>query len=353
LKDAQTLNGKRRYQQALERAGLALQIAPDFGEAQVLKQQIEQRLGARASKLAQLLGTARQAIAEQRFTPPAKNDADTALRSVLKIDAGNTVARQLLAELPQRIVTAAASLARDDANAAVVMVASARKVFPQNAALTGLAARLQKQLAAEKIAARDRAAQQRIEDVLSNASQTTAQLHAGVKDLQVLLADQPGARETQGLRSRLIGAIGSRIKAATAHDEFDALADLLKRESGTLSADASYAPLVSGLPALRTTLLKVEQARAAAERGQLVLNAYPWGRVESVLDANRKPVALPADRTTPLILTLPAGSYVVSFRHPKVGKAIRLIAKVKARERTITSAAFSTITAKDYFARAQ
>jgi serine/threonine-protein kinase PpkA len=94
------------------------------------------------------------------------------------------------------------------------------------------------------------------------------------------------------------------------------------------------------------------QAGSDAQRGELVLNALPWGTVESVLDANRQPVALPADASTPLILSLPTGSYVITFHHPQAAKTMQVIAKVEAKKRASADAAFPTITSQEYFSRA-
>src|SRR5690606_36699470 len=69
-------------------------------------------------------------------------------------------------------------------------------------------------------------------------------------------------------------------------------------------------------------LSKEHEAELAAQTGSLVINALPWGTVDQVLDASRKPVSLPADRTTPLTLTLPAGSYYVTLSHPNSAKTV-------------------------------
>ena len=134
--------------------------------------------------------------------------------------------------------------------------------------------------------------------------------------------------------------------------DFDAVAAFVKDQAKALGGDPGYAALVASLPDLRAKVAEAEKARLEAERGELVLNAYPWGNVESVQDANRQPVALPADASTPLVLTLPAGSYRITFRHPQAAKPIQVIAKVEARKRVSASAAFPTITAKEYFSRA-
>jgi serine/threonine protein kinase len=94
-----------------------------------------------------------------------------------------------------------------------------------------------------------------------------------------------------------------------------------------------------------------EQA-ADVSRGELVLNASPWATIESVLDANRRPVALPADASTPLVLSVPAGSYVITFRHPRAAKSVQVIAKVEAKKRVSADATFPTITSQEYFSRA-
>ena len=352
LADARKLDGSGQSPRALERVGLALKVAPGLRDAQALKDQIEQRLGARATKLAQTLNAARQAIAEQRFVPPATDDAYAALGNVLALDPGNADAKQLLAELPKRIADAATVRAQTDAGAAAAMVDAARRVFVQNAALDALSTKLQGQLAVEKAAAQAQAARDRVAKILALPAPTIEQLRAGAKELGELLAADAGDKDTLALRTRLVDAIGSDLAAAPAVTQFDALAALLKEQEKPLGGDSAYTTLAGTLPALRAKVVQAEQARAEAERGTLVLNAYPWGKVESVLDASRQPVPLPADSTTPLVLTLPAGSYVITFRHPQASKPAQVIAKVEAQKRATANAAFTTISAQEYFSRA-
>ena len=352
LADARKLDSGGQSPHALERLGLALMVAPGLSDAQALKAQIEQRLGARATKLAQTLSSAKQAIAEQRFVPPAADDAYAALGNVLAMDPGNADAKQLLAALPKRIVDAATLRAQTDAGAAAAMVDAARRVFVQDAALTALSTKLQTQLVAEKSAAQAQATRDRIAKTLMVPAPTIEQLRAGAKDLGDLLAANAGDKEALTLRMRLIDAIGSDLQAAAGVVQFDALAALLTELEKPLSGDRAYTALTGTLPALRAKVGHAEQARAEAERGTLVLNAYPWGKVESVLDANRQAVPLPADTTTPLVLTLPAGSYVITFSHPQVSKSTQRIAKVEAQKRATANAAFTTLSAQEYFSRA-
>lgn len=352
LADARKLDGSGQSPHALERLGLALRVAPGLSDAQALKAQIEQRLGARATKLAQTLSAARQAIAEQRFVPPATDDAYAALGNVLTLDPGNADAKQLLAALPKRIVEAATARAQSDAGAAAAMVDAARKVFVQDAALDALSTKLQTQLVAEKSAAQAQATRDRIAKILMMPTPALEQLRAGAKDLGDLLAINGGDREALALRTRLIDAIGGALQAAPGVAQFDAFAALLKEQEKPLGGDHAYAVLVGKVTGMRAKVADAETARVEAERGTLVLNAYPWGKVESVLDANRQPVALPTDATTPLVLTLPAGSYVITFSHPQTRKAAQVFAKVEAKKRATANAAFTSISAQEYFSRA-
>ena len=162
----------------------------------------------------------------------------------------------------------------------------------------------------------------------------------------------PADKEALQLRKRWIDVVDGELQATDSAAQFDALATTLAEQKKNLGADPGFDKLVQSLPTLRAKVAAAEQAKLEAQRGELVLNAYPWGKVESVLDANRQPVQLPADATTPFALKLPAGSYVITFRHPDAAKPAQVIAKVEAQKRSTANAAFTTISAQEYFSRA-
>jgi serine/threonine-protein kinase PpkA len=352
LAEARRFDSIGQASRALDRLDLALKATPDLVDAQALQSQIQQRLGERASKIAQTLSAARQAIAEQRFVPPAKDDAFAALQSVLQQDATNADAKQLLAELPSRVVEAAQARAPNDAGAAIAMVDASRKVFPQDAALTALSTKLQMQLTAEKANAQAQEARGRIEKILAATDLSLDQLRSAARDMSELLASDPQNKATLALREHFADELRDELQSANDTARFDERAVFVKEQSKLFGGEPRYDELVVSLPALRTKIADAEKARIEAERGELVLNAYPWGNVDSIVDANRQKVALPAEASTPLVLTLPAGSYVITFKHPKATKPVQVIAKVEARKRVTANAAFPTISSKEYFSRA-
>ena len=352
LAEARRFDAAGQAPRALDRVGLALKAAPDLADAQTLKSQIEQRLGERASKIAQTLSAARQAIAEQRFVAPAKDDAYNALQSVLQQDPSNTDAKQLLGELPKRVLDAAEQRAQTDVGAAVAMVDASRKVFPSDAALNTLSGKLQAQINSERAAAQAQQTRERIEKTLASSAPSADQLRAAAAALGELLAAEPANKDNVALRARFVEALRDQLESANSATAFDATAALAKDQNKLLASETTYQTLIASLPALRTKVAEAEKARLEAERGELVLNAYPWGNVESVVDSNRQQIALPPEASTPLVLNVPAGSYVITFRHPKAAKPVQVIAKVEAKKRATANAAFPTISSKEYFTRA-
>jgi hypothetical protein len=55
---------------------------------------------------------------------------------------------------------------------------------------------------------------------------------------------------------------------------------------------------------------------ASASAGTVVVLATPWGELASLHAADGHELPLPTQRETPLVITLPAGHYVATLRHP-------------------------------------
>ena len=58
------------------------------------------------------------------------------------------------------------------------------------------------------------------------------------------------------------------------------------------------------------------QPPAPPAHGKAILDARPWGIVERIVGSDGKEIELAADRETPLLLDLPAGSFRVVMSHP-------------------------------------
>lgn len=340
-------------QRALERAELALRVEPGRTDATALKTDIEQRLGQRLADIGRALSAAKQALAEERFFAPPDDNARAALDQVLKLDPGNAEARTLATELPRRVATAiTARVDARDTTGALSLAQAAQAAFPADAALKELVARVDAQVQREKVQADAAAARERTAVAIAMTPSTPETLTNAANLLGSVLATDARNADALGLRKRLAETFAAALRGATTLPAFDALAALAQKQETLLGAEPEFAAARRETAALRGKLADAEAARIAAEQGELVLNAQPWAKVESVLDGNRKAVALPPDASTPFALKLPAGSYVITFRHPQAAKPVTVIAKVEAQRRASANAAFPTISAEDYFSRA-
>lgn len=72
---------------------------------------------------------------------------------------------------------------------------------------------------------------------------------------------------------------------------------------------------------------------APVEKGQLLINALPWGEVTSVKDGDGAE-QLATNAVTPVVLTLPAGSYRVRLANPNSNRSVVLDATVSANALT-------------------
>lgn len=340
-------------QRALERAELALRADPSRADAAALKNEIEQRLGQRLADIGRALSQAKQAIAEQRYLAPAGNNAREALDNVIRLDAQNAEARQLLAELPRRVAEGIEARATANETAAALELArSGTTAFPADATLKGLLARVQTQAQAEQREADTKATRERIANAIGATPVRIDSLNLAATALAPLLAADPRDAEALALRSRLAETVAAAQRASTSLTDFDALAGFARSNEKLLAGEPAAVTLLRDAPALRRALEQVEQERLAALQGELVLNAQPWAQVESIVDGNRKAVGLPSEKSTPFALKLPAGNYAITFRHPQASKPVTVIAKVEAQRRAVANAAFPTISAEDYFSRA-
>lgn len=337
---------------ALALYGQALQAQPKNADYVAARQALESRLGEREARIARSLAAARDAIAQRRFLEPDGDNARSHLEAVLAIDAGNAEARRLLAELPQLILDSAAGLAGEQRlDAALALLQGAVRQYPDNATLALRASELQRE--------RDRAAaasvrEQRLAEVreLLAQRQLNADTARGISAaLRRLLQADPKDREALEYRETFVQGIARVIDGARSADTIEQLQPIVAQVRAQLGSTADVALLDNDLAAAMRRIEAADRERLAASSGTLVLNAQPWALVESVVDqASGRTVALPDDASTPLRLSLPAGTYRIAFRHPSAPDPVLLVATVAARQSASTAARFPTLTA-DRFLR--
>ena len=340
-------------EKALTDANAALAVQPAFAEAATLKRTAEGRLDASRAKVLETLDAARQALAEQRFLPPAQPNARALVEQVLGLDPQNAEAQSLLAELPRRIVAASRARAQSgDIEGALALANEARKVYLGDTELAALADSLAKQLV-EAQAQRKRAEQlERIAQLTDARPLKPANVGNAAKGIAALLAADARDVDAATARQKLFASLTEALTAAQSPADTENIEAALQQAQQSFPNDPASTQLAAALTSTRARLVAEEQARLAALSGDLVLNAYPWATVVSVVDAQGKAQKLPADATTPLTLSVPQGVYKVTFRHPQAGGASET-ARVQAKKSVLATTSFAgRVTAKGYLQRA-
>jgi tetratricopeptide (TPR) repeat protein len=351
LSDGKDAQGRGEFERALGFAEMALRIDPNMEGAQTLLAATRNELGAKRAAFASRLNLARQAIASGTLFPPAKDNAKDVLESLLESDPGNREARELLDALPRSAFTAAtADLERGDLDSASATINAALERYPQDPDLAGLKTRVAAANAARASENLLRDREQRVADLLSKRPLSSTAVASIVADLEVL--DDNG-RDVGPLRKRLVDALAADVGDASNVGAIDAVLAATRSARSGLGSLPALAAIEQDAGRRRNTLEQQRRAEADAQKGELVINALPWGNVEEVLNAAREPISLPQDRSTPLRLNVPAGSYYVTVRHPEVGKSVSVFARVKAHDRSEATASFPTLSADAYLRHAK
>ncbi len=330
----------------------ALRAQPGSTQAATAKTALQQRMGEREKNIAEALGKARDALNEHHYLSPRGNNAFELLGNVLKLDPANADARRLLDGLPELVRNDAAVLGKDaQYDKALALLSDASTRYPNDTRF----ATQTRELQAERNKAQ-RADQRKLllEDLqaLVATNQFSAESARAVSGkVTELLRLDPTDKDALQHQQRYLDGFSAAIASA---EDLPKLAKLKPALEAIRSnfGNAAPASLASVFTSAEQTLERKEAERIAAISGWLVLNAQPWANVESVVnETSNETIALPAERATPLRLSLPAGTYQVRFRHP-TAKAKVLPVTVEARKTQTANATFSHVGTSDFLKRA-
>ncbi|MFN9737099.1 MAG: protein kinase domain-containing protein [Pseudomonadota bacterium] len=354
LQRGQASLGAGRAEAALSDANAALSVQPGLAAAQDLKRRIEGQLSADRARVLEGLAAAQQALAEGRYLVPAERSARALLEGVRRLDPGNAEAAAMLAGLPQRIAESiAARVAAGDLSGAESLLAEAQRAYPGNAAIAAVAGPVAAGAADARARAQRNQEFARITQLIAARPLRPEATGDAARAIARLLQANPRDLDAATQRQRLVSALAEAVAGADSAAEIDAVARALAPAREALVTDPALARVGADLDAARVRVAEAEQARLGASRGVLVIDAAPWATVQSVVDAQRRPVALPADATTPIRLELPAGAYTITFAHPGARRPVVQVAQVQAQRSATALASFAgSISAQEYLRRA-
>ncbi|HPG95634.1 MAG TPA: hypothetical protein PLR28_13855, partial [Dokdonella sp.] len=227
---------------------------------------------------------------------------------------------------------------------------AAASAYPSDAKITALINDVRKREAEARTRLALDASEKRIVALLQKRPLVVGDATSIANEIETLRGANPetAIRFEKQLAEVLAGDVGNAAKLEAGSASLAAI----KAAAGVLRANTSLAAIATNAESRIAELQKQRDTELAAQNGELVINALPWGIVDRVLDASRKPVDLPTERTTPIKLTLPAGSYYVTLRHPNSNKTVSAFARVAAGQRSQASGSFPTLSAEEYLKHA-
>ncbi len=351
LADAKSAQSRSDLATALDRAELALRVDPELSAAASIRDSAQQALGSKRAAIASKLNLARSSIASGRLLPPVKDNARDVLDELLQLDPENADALKLREALPRVVADALRGAAeRDELDVAIPLAAAAASAYPDDPRIAEQITEVRKRQTVQKAESDRRATEQQLAELMQKRPLVGADAKAAVDALLVLRA--AGSEQIEPFQQQLADTFADDMRSATSLDAGNASLAAIQMATSALGNLKALNATEASAKARIVVLQKQRESELAAQNGTLVINALPWGLVDRVLDASRKSVDLPEERTTPLTLTLPAGSYYVTLRHPNSGKTVSAFARVSAGKSSETSGSFPTLSTEEYLKHA-
>lgn len=158
----------------------------------------------------------------------------------------------------------------------------------------------------------------------SHMSGGIAPLKKALEQTRNLLQQPAGNIYSSELEGLLLPQVQREVQRQIAAGQPDAATALIQTTQRTFPNAAT----IKQLQALVADATAVAAPKSPVALGLMTIDAVPWAEVRSITDDNGKSWPLPQDRSTPLRMELPIGTYRVSLKHPK-SNAITLTTRVQ------------------------
>ena len=185
------------------------------------------------------------------------------------------------------------------------------EILPQDPSLSALVATLQVSVNGARLRG---AVDKWRATALTDAALDSTRLARLIADLgEIAKLGQP-PQEHQKLRELLANAVTIDARQSVKKGDFDTALRLLGQARAGLGNIQVLVDTQKEISQQREDAGATQRAdEERARQGQLAISAAPWARVEGIAGEDGKPISLPADASTPLLLTLPEGRYRVTL----------------------------------------
>ncbi len=339
------------YRKAANFADSGLMAAPDNPELLKIQQESFSKLGARDREIQSKLQQAQRLVVSGKFLPPGES-AWGLFKEVEDMDPGNAQAARGIAGLPDQVFEEANQQQRlGNLRGARDLLKIAQTSFPDQQRFADLKVSMDRAIAQQQ-------KEQRLQNLLDASAKLVASrpmtldvIDQSAKALKDLNKEFPGNLTAARQVTELITAISSGAREVSVGGNEDAGFVLLNLGLKYFADNQQLLATRKDLKKTRQDRLAEKARQRAALMGQLAIDAVPWGEVTEIRDSAGKPVqGLPTSRSTPLLVSLEAGSYTVSIKNSS-GSPKELSVNVIAQQVVPAVAKFNSLTADEYFKR--
>ena len=339
------------FGEALKLADNGLLAVPDNAELLAIQAQSTGQLSAREQEIQSRLQSAQRLVLSGKFLPPGENALDV-FNSVEELDPGNQQAARGLDRLPDQVFEEASQQARlGNLTGARDLLEIAQTSFEDQSRFGELKARMESDIAQQ---AKDELLQDLLDssqNLIARQPMTLDLIDQAASTLDEINTQFPGNLTAVGQMDDFVDAINIRARQVSAGGNEESGFILLDRALSHYEGNQRLMDARRALEKVRDDRLAEEARRLAAMQGKLAIDASPWGEVTEVRDADGNTQNIPGGQSTPLLMTLMAGSYTILINDSNGGSPQTLSVNVVAQQTVVATANFDSLTADDYFER--
>lgn len=303
-----------------------------------------------ADQLNTLLAEAERLINEGSLIAPTNNNALSVLQTLQTQAPDNPEANTLRSRLPglvsQQINELVASNEFDQATA---LATTAIAAFPDREDFGDMPDRIERLQQAFTSGQEVAALNSLASDLLASNTLSSIEMQRGVGAFREVLNLEPdNAQASSGLAQFESKGLAA-ARTLVASDDLDSASEYADALASAFPDSAQPGTLRNEIQARRDELARLAEQERIANSRTVLLQALPWGRIESVKRVGGEVESLPEQTVTPVEMLLLPGRYEVAFSHPDFDEAVSLSFLVSDSGDNTVMAVFEEVKASDFF----
>ena len=273
----------------------------------------------------------------------AEGNALEVYRSIEELDPDNQSARNGIASIPDKVFAAARALQREgELQQSKALLQAALTPFPGESRYSGLIRNLDQEIAQVEASERLESQLESLDALLAQSPVNSALIDEFDRVFQESIRQFPNEVAVSERLSRFLTRITDQSQQYVSVDDYDPALALLEYALNVYPGNQD-------LENAQTSLISSQNQWIASISGRLAIDATPWGRVIEIRNQQNETVALPNRTETPVMITLPAGTYSVVVEAGDAVTRAEMSVDVIAQQTTVRRTDLNLMTAQAYF----